>query len=70
VKCTVLRGNEVEVTVTEGFPRGGVFADANRREALELGECVDEVAVGDVGVEVADIERRRSGGDRRMNRHG
>lgn len=70
MKCTVLRGNEVEVTVTEGFPRGGVFADANRREALEVGECVDEVVVGDVGVEVADVERRRSGGDRRRNRHG
>lgn len=70
MKRTVLRGNEVDVTVTEGFAGGGVFADANRREALEVGECVDEVVVGDVGVEVADVERRRSGGDRRRNRHG
>jgi len=62
-KRTVLRRNEVDVAITEGFAGGGVFADANGSEALELGECVNEVAVGDVRMEVANVERRRRGGD-------
>lgn len=53
---TVQWGDEVDVTVTEGATGGGVAADSNGCEALELREVVEYLTVGDVRVEVADVQ--------------
>lgn len=66
---TVLWRNEVNVAITEWPAGGGVPANANGGEALELRECLRQLSVGDVGVEVADVKRRRRCGHRRRNRH-
>lgn len=66
---TVLRRDEVDVTVTEGAARGGVAADAYGGEAFEFREGIEKLPIGDVSVQVADVERSRSGGDGRNNRH-
>lgn len=71
--CCIGGGDEVDVSVTERPAGGGVPADADGGEALELGEGLEKEAVGDVRVEVPDVERRRrgggGGGDRRWGRH-
>lgn len=66
---TVLRRDEVDVTVTEGTARGGVTADAHRGEAFKFGEGVEKQAIGDIRVQVTNVERSRSGRDGRRNRH-
>lgn len=66
---TVDGGDVVDVTVAEGAAGGGVAADADGGEGLELGEVLEDLAFGDVRVEVADVQRRRCDADRRRNRH-
>lgn len=66
---TVLGRNEVDVAITEWLAGGRVPANANGSETLELRECFYQLGVGDVGVEVADVKRRRNGAGRRSNRH-
>lgn len=66
---TFLRGDEVDVTVTEGATGSRVPTDSYGREALELGERVEELAIGDFGMKVSDVKRRRRGGDRLRYRH-
>jgi len=64
---TVVRGEEVDVAITERFTRGRVSANANRRKSFEIGESIVKMRVGEVGMEIADVKRSRSGGGR--NRH-
>ena len=65
MKYTVLGRGVVDVAVAEGTASGGVATDTNGSERLEFGEGLKKLGVGDVRVEVADVE-----GGRRRNRHG
>jgi len=64
-----VRRDEVDVAVTEGPAGRGVPTDSNRSEALEVREHVEELTLGNVRVEIADVKRSRGGSDRRSIGH-
>ena len=58
---TLLDIGEVDVAIAERESIPAVSTDSNGRDALELRERVEEDAVSDVRVELADVQRRRQG---------
>jgi len=56
---TIVRGEEVDVTITKWFNRGRVSANANRSESFEIGESIVKLRGGEVGMEIADGKRSR-----------
>lgn len=68
-KNTILWREEVNVTVTRGHASGGVFTDPNGSKALESRECVKELTLRYVRVQITYVKRRRCRGRRWNPRH-
>lgn len=66
---TIVWGEEVNVTVTGGPASGGVFTDTNGSKALEFRECVKELTVRYVRVQITYIKRGWCRGRRWNHRH-
>lgn len=49
---------EIDVRIAKGFVGETISADTNRTHWANHGEKDDEIIIGGLGVEVADVERR------------
>jgi len=56
---SVLGGVKIDVSITERTTSDGVPADANRSDRADLIEYLKQIGLGDIGIEIADVERCR-----------
>lgn len=68
-RITVLRRYKVDVAITEGAAGGGIKADTDGGQGIELFESLEQNSIVDVGMQVSDVERRRRGRNPRFQRH-